>query len=382
MSSTTTQIVRENPEIEAYRLALLGDVQGFLKDQLARETSGLPGYQVAGLTPAETTASQIAQMGVGSYLPYLKGGAQNIQAAQNVLAGTALPAIQGAGQYMGQAANLAAATRGIPSQYQQAAYQGLAGTGAAYDPSQVTSFLNPFEQAAIDQTMADINRQGLLQQQAANAQAVGQGAFGGSRAAIQQAEIGRNVLEQQARTAAQMRMAGFQQASQQAQQAFEQAQARRLQGSQLTGQLGLGYGQLAQGDVGQLAAIGQGIGGLGTAAGNLGMQVAQTGLQQTQLGQALQAGETADIARLMNVGAVGRSQQQAALDAARLTALQEAQFPYQQYSYMSDILSKTPSSQQSMGATTAQPVSPFQQLVGTGIAGLTAAAGAQKLGLF
>ena len=52
---------------------------------------------------------------------------------------------------------------------------------------------------------------------------------------MQEAEIGRNVLQQQARTGAELRSQGFQQAQQQAQQAFEQAQSRRQQAAQLTG---------------------------------------------------------------------------------------------------------------------------------------------------
>jgi len=161
-----------------------------------------------------------------------------------------------------------------------------------------------------------------------------------------------------------------------------QAEQQQAQLAGQMSQLGLGYGQLAQADVNQLAAIGQGIGALGVQAGNLGSQIAGTGVQQAQLGQEVQQGQTADIARLTNVGAIARSQEQAALDAARLTELQEQQFPYQQYSYMSDILSRTPSGQQTMTAGTTQAASPFQQVIGTGIAGLTAAAGAQRLGLF
>jgi hypothetical protein len=216
--------------------------------------------------------------------------------------------------------------------------------------------------------------QALAAQRTAEQQAAARAALDLGQQAMQGAQLTGQLGQSQAQTQLQAAQAagalGLQGEQQQAQLAGQM------------GQLGLGYGQLAQQDVAQLAALGQGVGSLGVQAGNLGTQIAGTGMQQAQLGQALQQAETADIARLMNVGAVGRSQEQAALDAQRLTEMQEQQFPYQQYSYMSDILSRTPSAQQTMTTGTQQAASPFQQVIGTGIAGLTAAAGAQRLGLF
>ena len=72
----------------------------------------------------------------------------------------------------------------------------------------------------------------------ARAQQAKAGAFGGSRGAIAEAEIGRNVLEQQARTGAQLRSQGFQQAAQQAQQAFEASKQRQQSAAGSIGQLG------------------------------------------------------------------------------------------------------------------------------------------------
>ena len=114
----------------------------------------------------------------------------------------------------------------------------LRGTGRQFDPSSVSRFMDPFTQNVIDAQQAEIARLGEKQKLAAGDQAIGAGAFGGSRAAIAQAEIDRNTLEQQARTGAELRSQGFQQAQQAAQQAFEQAQGRRQQAAQLTGQLG------------------------------------------------------------------------------------------------------------------------------------------------
>ena len=157
---------------------------------------------------------------------------------------------------------------------------GLAGTGEAFDPSDISRFQDPFTQEVIDAQQAEIARLGEKQKSDARAQQVRAGAFGGSRGAIQEAEIGRNVLQQQAKTGAELRSQGFQQAAQQAQSAFEQAQARRQQAAQLTGSLGQAGAQTG------ISAAGQ--------AGQLGLsaeQLAQTGaLEGGQLGLAGQQG--------------------------------------------------------------------------------------------
>jgi hypothetical protein len=89
--------------------------------------------------------------------------------------------------------------------------------------------------------LTDIRRQGDIAGNQQNAAAVQAGAFGGSRQGLQSAELSRNVLEQQGRTAAGMRQAGFQSAMQQAQGDFADQQ-RRQQGQ---AQFGTSIGQQA-----------------------------------------------------------------------------------------------------------------------------------------
>ena len=209
--------------------------------------------------------------------------------AQTEMAGADL---RSAGQ-MGQAAAL----QGIA---------GLSGTGAAFDPSDIAAFQDPFTQEVIEAQQAEIARLGEQQKRDARAQQIRAGAFGGSRGAIQEAEIGRNVLQQQAKTGAELRSQGFQQAAQQAQSAFEQAQGRRQQAAQLTGslgqagagtalqaagqagQLGLSAEQLAQRGAlegGQLGLSGQqGLGSLLASQAGIGQNIGQLGLQGQQLG--------------------------------------------------------------------------------------------------
>lgn len=169
-------------------------------------------------------AMERAGQGIGGQVGGAQAGAMD--AAQRARMQT-----QMAGQDLRSAGDMgrAAALQGIA---------GLAGTGSQFDPSSVGQFMSPFTQNVIDAQQAEIARLGEQQKIAARDQAVRSGAFGGSRGAIAQAEIGRNVLQQQAKTGAELRSQGFQQAQQAAQQAFEQAQGRRQQAAQLTGSLG------------------------------------------------------------------------------------------------------------------------------------------------
>ena len=147
-------------------------------------------------------------------------------------------------------------------------------TTGAFDPQGIGAFMNQYEDAAVQQAIQDIARAGQIQRNELGAQAVGAGAFGGSREAVAQQELGRNILEQQGRTAAGMRQAGFESAAQRAQQAFEAQQGRGQSAAQLRGQLG-------QAGAGTAMDAAEAAGRLGLSA----EQLAQTGaLQGGQLG--------------------------------------------------------------------------------------------------
>ena len=373
--STTVQISRQDPAIEAYRLGLLGDVQTFIKDQIGKGMPAETAYKVAGLTPAESAAVGAAQTGIGAYQPFLQAGEAAIQGGQNILTGSAMPSLRQAETTAGatqdiinQAAQLAAAQRAVPYTYQQAAAQTAAGIGA----------FNPFEEQVVQRSLADIARQADLQQQGARAQAVGAGAYGGSRQAVAEQELFRNALEQMGRTSGQLRQAGY-----------DASMARRLQEAQLMGNLGVQYGQLGQQDVSQLGdlaqrqlALGQGLGSLAAQYGQFGSQLGQLGVQQAGIGEIGQNIRGAQIGTALQAGNIQRGIDQAALDATRLTNVQAQQYPYQQYGFLSDIYAGIPTSQSTITASSAPQVSPFQTALGLGISGLSAAAGAQRAGLF
>lgn len=239
-----------------------------------RGLAGQIGGEVGTAQAAAQLAAERARSVAGQGRTDVMGGAAYGQSGAEVAAQRARQSTASAQQALMEAAGMGRGTaeQGIAA---------LAGTGARFDPSQIAPFMGGFEDVAVQQALADIARQGQLAQQGVAAQAVGAGAFGGSRQAVAEQELQRNVLEQQGRTAAQMRAAGFESAAQRAQQAFEQQQARQQQLAALTGQLG-------QGGVGAaLQAAGQ--------AGQLGLsaeQLAQTGaLQSAQ--QQIGAGQTA-----------------------------------------------------------------------------------------
>ena len=379
-NGVTTQIVQENPQIEAYRLGLLADVQDLVRQRIAAGTDALPPpVQVAGLSDLEKSAIALGQQGVGAFQPFLQGATGQVLAGQQALRDFALPTLQQGQATLAEAQRLAQQTRDVPFEFQGAAGDLLLGSTGTFDPSiNVDQFMNPYTQEVIDQTLEDIARQGALQQQAQDAQAVSSGAFGGSRQGIMDARLAGNILREQARAGGQLRAQGFESARQAAQQAFEQAQARRQAAGQGIGQLGLNFGQLAQQDVGQLQNIGMGLGSLGTAAGGLGTQIGSLGVQQAGLGELAQALGRQDISTLTGLGGLQRQNQQAALDALRQTRTEQLAQPFQQLGFLSDIYRGTPSSQSTVTSQAVQPPSTAQQVLGYGIAGLGALTGARQ----
>ena len=379
-NGVTTQIVQENPQIEAYRLGLLADVQDLVRQRIAAGTDALPPpVQVAGLSDLEKSAIALGQQGVGAFQPFLQGATGQVLAGQQALRDFALPTLQQGQATLAEAQRLAQQTRDVPFEFQGAAGDLLLGSTGTFDPSiNVDQFMNPYTQEVIDQTLEDIARQGELQQLAHDAQAVSSGAFGGSRQGIMDARLAGNILREQARAGGQLRAQGFESARQAAQQAFEQSQARRQAAGQGIGQLGLNFGQLAQQDVGQLQNIGMGLGSLGTAAGGLGTQISSLGVQQAGLGELAQALGRQDISTLTGLGGLQRQNQQQALDALRQTRTEQLAQPFQQLGFLSDIYRGTPSSQSTVTSQAVQPPSTAQQVLGFGIAGLGALTGARQ----
>tara|TARA_R100000426_G_scaffold39256_1_gene30656 strand:+ start:1605 stop:2522 length:918 start_codon:yes stop_codon:yes gene_type:complete len=253
--------------------------------------------QLAALSPAQQQAASAAMAGVGSFAPFLETGR-------------------------------AATTAGIAG-----------AMGAGISPTSYQAFMDPFLEDVVQQAQMDIARQGDIQRQRLGAEAVGRGAFGGSRRGIAEAELSRNILDQQARTGSQLRTAGFAQAQAAAQQAAQQ----QLRQAQLAGQLGVstaGLGQLGQ----------------------------QMGVQ--------------DINTLLGIGGLQQQQSQRALDVERANQLAEQALPFQRIGFMSDIFRGVPALQQTFSTVRTPPPSRSSQLLGLGIAGLGAIGQAGGFGNF
>ena len=302
--------------------------ENYLKDLLAGAaalgTQGgmeVPEYKVAGMTPLQQQAIKMGQQGLGAYAPFFQSAANQMGTGAQTM-GTGLGTI-------GQGA------------------QTLAGTTGAFDPRSVSQFMDPYTEQVIQQSQQDIARLGGQQQQALKDQAVQAGAFGGGRQAVGEAEIGRNVMDQQARTGAALRSQGYQQAMGQARGAFENQQARQQQAAQI-------------------------FGGLGQAQAGLGQAQAGLGQGMAQLGLGLQGAQQGDVSNLLGLGGLEQAQQQAQLDAYRKTLTERGASPYKNLGFLSDIFRGVPST----GGTYTQQQTPDPSMLsqvaglGLGLAGL------------
>ena len=389
---TVEQTVRLAPFQEEY----LADIFASAK-ALTGPGSQMPfsAQQLADLSPAQQQAITSAMGGIGGFQPYVQQGAEALGQGIGAV-GTGLGTI---GSALSQ---LPEAQQGYRQQQQamlDAQRLGQAGIGQAqqmtagasynFDPTSYREFMDPYMEDIVQQQYADIAEQGDIAKNKASAQAIGAGAFGGSRGAIEQAAINQNVLEQQARTGSQLRSAGFQQAQNLAQQAASrQAQQQLAQAGQFgqqAGQAGAmgfqgaqGYGQTAAG-LGNLAQL---TGQLGQTTGALGQTVGQLGTATAGLGQLGQQMGVQDVNTLLGIGGLQQGQAQKALDVSRANDLARQALPYQQVGFMSDIFRGVPALQQTYSTTTSPGPSTGSQLLGLGIAGLGAVGQAGGFGNF
>jgi hypothetical protein len=270
--TNTTQTTTTIPEYaRPYVERMLGKAEAF--SETPYQAYG--GQRVAGFTPMQEQAFQ---------------GAANLGPAKQLGTGTQLAGIAGLGGL------------GAGQQYAQ----------QATNPYAMQSYMSPYIQNALEPQMQEAARRSAIQGQQNQAQAAQQGAFGGSRTAIVEAERQRNLGQQQADIYGR----GMQ-------TAFEQAR----QAQQFGADLGLrGYGMAGQ------------------MAGTLGQ------LGQTQFGQqqgAIQAQAAA--------GAQQQAQEQQGLSQAYQDFLSQRGYPQQQLSFMSDILRGVPLGQQTQVQYQAPP---------------------------
>lgn len=383
MVTTTESIVREDPYTEAYKRGLFESVFDLVNQQMGfeRKDTGrvdeagnpiyesnqitdpvtgqpvgpayAPPYQVAGFTPEQRQARSLLQENLGGFMPYIQGGLGSIQ--------------RGGGLYE-QAAALAGETREDPYLFQEAGSRSIEGgmdafaPGTLDDPSSgISAFFNPYEDQVVGQVQEDFDRARRMEEAIQARQAVGSGAFGGSRAAVTEQEALRNIDREELNALAKMRQTGYAGALEAAGNAFENQQRRALTGGSYLGNLGSTFGQLGQRDV-------ELLGNLGTNFSNIGTTEAGLGSTATNLMRG-------DVSALSGFGGQGQIQEQNILDAIRNTNLERQQFPFQQLGYLSDVLNRVPANQSTMSTSTPPQQSGLGQAIGYGIAGLGALAG-------
>jgi len=307
-TQTTEQTVRLAPFQEEFLADIFKSAEAITEPGSSMPFSA---QQLAGLSEDQLRAINVAGQGVGSFQPYLQRGAEAI------------------GQGIGQL--------GTAQQYV---------AGAGFSPTDFRQFMDPYTEDVIARTQQDIADKGAQQQLQAQASAAGQGAFGGSRQAVLQGQIAADVMDQQARTGAQLRSQGFAQAQNLAQQAAQQ----QLRQAQMTGQLG------------------QTVAGLGTQTAALGQLGQQMGVQ--------------DVNTLLGIGGLQQGQTQKEFDVARANELAQQALPFQRIGFLSDIFRGVPALQQTVSRTSTPPPSRSSQLLGLGIAGLGAVGSAGGFGNF
>ena len=274
MATTTQRVEQILPENQQKFIDdLLADTR-----TVATQPVDFPDVQVAGLTPLQRAAIQRGAAGIGSFQNLLQSGADAV---------------------------------------------GM-GIGALM-PGASDQFMNPFVDQVIDQNLKDIQRQGDIERQRIGGAAIKSGAFGGSRQAIAEQELQRNLADTFARQSAGLRA-----------QAFESAQDRAQKASEL---------------------------------------FTKAGIATAGLGEAQQAAQLRDVNLLSALGGQEQAQQQRELDALRDTSIQQQFEPYQRLSFMSDIFRGVPSTQTTLTTDTKPGPSRLSQIGGLA-GGLTSLLGA------
>ena len=213
------------------------------------------------------------------------------------------------------------------------ALQGMGYEAGQFDSDAAAQYMSPYMQQVVDvqkeRAILDAQRQGAGRA----AQAVQAGAFGGSRAAVQEGMA----QEALSRQLAEIQASGQQQAFEQAQQQFERDRAARADAERL----GLGAAELAGGQARGLA----------------------------DLGRLAREGDIESARLLEQIGKDITARDQAGLDLAYQDFVRQRDYPREQLQFMSSILRGVPV-QPSTETTSMQAYNPIQQLLGTGISAL------------
>ena len=233
----------------------------------------------------------------------------------------------------------------------------ITGGTEAFDPSTgVADYMNPYKQSVIDEAMKQIDKQGAQAMQKMNAQAIGAGAFGGSRAGVQAAETQGNIQDARARTIANMMAQGYDKSLGAAMSGFEAEQKRNLEGGRLTG------------------GLGQTVGGLGSKLVDAGSSYGTLGGTSADVGRVYSAMTPADMGFMYGLGQTQRDYDQRVLDNKRRESMRGTEQALYPINYAYGALSGTPSAGVASQYTTA-PAQPGTNPFIAGIGAYTALSG-------
>ena len=236
-----------------------------------------------------------------------------------------------------------AAMRGLGQDYQGGQFE-----GGRFGGRQAAQYMSPFIQEALAPQLREAQRSSDILGQQNAARAVGQGAFGGSRSALVEAERQRNLGIQMG----DIRAKGLQDAYTQAASQFNADQQRAMQAQQL-------------GEQSRQFGANLGIQGLNTALQGAG-QLGTLGGQEFQQGM--------DINKLQSAyGGQQQALRQQGLTQAYEDFQNEQNYPYKQLGFMSDLIRGLPLGQQTTRTMYEPGPNAAQQLgaAGMGLYGLS-----------
>ena len=238
-----TQTTTTFPVLPEFARQPVADIAATVAEELKTPLK-VPLQEVAGLSPTQVSAMNLAQQGIGSFQPFL----QAAQAAQTAGLGT-----------IGAGAQTVA--------------------GADFGPGAGRAFMDPYQQAVTQEALKEIDRQAAMAQNRLAGDAVKAGAFGGSRFGVAQSELARNAQDLRSRRIFEDLSRNFQQA----QAAARAANQQRIQAGQVFGQLGTATGRLG----GAMAGLGGQL--QQQQAADVGQLMGIGSLQQQQLQRELSA---------------------------------------------------------------------------------------------
>jgi len=350
------QIQRRPEYIERLEKALLGQIFGTEQDGALKggilDADAYPNlfrvapYRMAGQTGRDPETGAITGLGLETFATQALMQDSNNDGIPDFL-GRYSPYFETAGSAATggiEALGRGLGTVGEAKTFFGPAAQYVSGGRGMYDPSQyVSQFMSPYTDEVIDETVADIERQGNVARQRASAEAVGRGAFGGSRQGIQAAEVERAIQDAKSKATADLRARNYDQALAASQQAYQQGATRNLEAGRLMG------------------GLGQSVGQLGSQFGTLGGQYGTLAGTTADIGRVYSALQPADLAFMTGVGEAERAYRQQMIDTAR----QEYQRPTEQallpFQFGYGALTGTPSADvySQTQASYAPPANPF-----------------------